>query len=98
MGVRSHDGFDEDRSEGRVQAIVEAPYWLVSDHADRPISSVQQYLEDFWARGMSSSSVESYARDLLRWFRFLRGSGKEWNRVTRDDVREFVTGGVKFSV
>ena len=55
------------------------------------IPSVEQYLQDFWARGMSSSSVESYARDLLRWFRFLWGSGKEWNRVTRDDVREFVT-------
>ncbi len=41
-------------------------------------SSLTQYLQDFWARGRSSSSVESYARDLLRWFRFLWGSGREW--------------------
>lgn len=91
MGVQSHDSFKEDRLEGRVQETLEAPYWLVSDPTGRPIPSVEQYLQDFWARGMSSSSVESYARDLLRWFRFLWGSDREWNRVTRDDVREFVT-------
>jgi len=39
---------------------------------------------------MSSSSVESYARDLLRWFRFLWRSERDWDRVTRDDVRDFV--------
>lgn len=91
MDVRSNYSFDEDPFGGRAQAISEAPYWLVSDPGGRAIPSVQQYLQDFWARGMSSSSVESYARDLLRWFRFLWLSGKEWNRVTRDDVREFVT-------
>jgi site-specific recombinase XerD len=39
---------------------------------------------------MSLSSVESYARDLLRWFRFLWRSDRDWDRVTRDDVRDFV--------
>ena len=39
---------------------------------------------------MSLSSVESYARDLLRWFRFLWVGDREWNRVTSDDVRDFV--------
>lgn len=39
---------------------------------------------------MSLSSVESYARDLLRWFRFLWGSGRNWDRVAQDDVRDFV--------
>ncbi|KRF09321.1 hypothetical protein ASH00_06760 [Arthrobacter sp. Soil782] len=59
---------------------------------DDPIPSVGLYLLDFWARGMSPASVESYARDLLRWFRFLWGVGREWNRVNGDDVRDFVIG------
>lgn len=58
---------------------------------DDPIPSVERYLQDFWARGMSPASVESYARDLLPWFRFLWTAGRDWNRVTRDDVRDFMT-------
>lgn len=91
MGTQSQDSSDDGRHEGSVRAIPVAPYWQVLAPDNRPIPSVDQYLHDFWARGMCSSSVESYARDLLRWFRFLWGSGKEWNRVTRDDVRDFVT-------
>lgn len=78
MGTQSQESLDEDNSQGSVQAILVAPYWLVSDPEDRTVPSVQPYLQDFWARGMSSSSVESYARDLLRWFRFLQ---RGWFRV-----------------
>lgn len=67
-----------------------APHWEVLDRDDASIQSVAQYLQDFWARGMSLSTVESYARDLLRWFRFLWVGDREWNRVTSDDVGDFV--------
>lgn len=91
MGIQSRERSTDGCPEGSVRAIPVAPYWQVLAPGDLPTPSVEQYLRDFWARGMSSSSVESYARDLLRWFRFLWGSGREWNRATRDDVRDFVT-------
>lgn len=90
MGTKSYGSSDEVRSVGRVWAIPVSPYWEVVDRDDASIPSVARYLQDFWARGMSLSSVESYARDLLRWFRFLWVGDREWNRVTSDDVRDFV--------
>lgn len=91
MGIQNQGIVGDLPSVGRVRALPVSPYWEMLDRDDARVPSVERYLQDFWARGMSSSSVESYARDLLRWFRFLWGSGKEWNRVTRDDIREFVT-------
>lgn len=90
MGTKTQDISDDARAKGAVRAIPAAPYWQVLGPDDLPIPSVEQYLLDFWARGMSTASVESYARDLLRWFRFLWASGKVWNPVSRDDVRDFV--------
>lgn len=90
MGIQSHGSSDGVRPGGRVRAIEVAPYWEVLDRDDASIPGVAQYLQDFWARGMSLSSVESYARDLLRWFRFLWVADREWSRVTSDDVRDFV--------
>ena len=90
MGSQNHGNFDRVRAVGRVRSIPVAPYWEVLGCEGVPVPSVESYLRDFWARGMSSSSVESYARDLLRWFRFLWRSERDWDRVTRDDVRDFV--------
>lgn len=90
MATKTQDRSDDARPEGAVKAIPAAPYWQVMGPDGAPIQSVEQYLKDFWARGMSSASVESYARDLLRWFRFLWATGKVWNAVSRDDVRDFV--------
>lgn len=90
LGIQGQGSFGEDRVVGRVGAMPLAPYWEVVGGDGASIPSIEQYLEDCWARGMSSSSVESYARDLLRWFRFLWSSGRDWDRATRDDVRDFV--------
>jgi site-specific recombinase XerD len=90
MGIRRQCNTDDVSPGGRVRARRVAPYWEVLARDGTPIPSVEQYLLDFWARGMSPASVESYARDLLRWHRFLWGAGREWNRVTREDVRDFV--------
>ncbi|POH64692.1 integrase [Cryobacterium zongtaii] len=73
-----------------MRAMPVAPYWEVVDAGSGAVPCVERYLYDFWAKGMSTSSVESYARDLLRWFRFLWDSGRQWDRATRDDVRDFV--------
>ena len=35
-------------------------------------------------------SVRSYAYDLLRWWRFLRAVGVEWDRASAAEVRDFV--------
>ncbi len=90
MGTGQQDSANNVRTAGKIRSIQAAPYWQVLAPDGRPILSVERYLHDFWARGMSTSSVESYGRDLLRWFRFLWGFDKEWNKAGRDDVRAFV--------
>ena len=48
------------------------------------------YLREFVARGGSPLSARSYAFDLLRWWRWLKAIGVEWNRATSADVKDFV--------
>ena len=40
-------------------------------------------------KGLASNSVVSYRRDLLGFFDYLGGQGKQWQNVSRDDVRGF---------
>jgi integrase/recombinase XerD len=87
LSSQSQGNFAEVRAVGRVRAIPVAPYWEVLGCDGVLIPSVESYLQDFWARGMSSSSVESYARDLLRWFRFLWHSDRDWDRARFADAR-----------
>lgn len=51
MGTQSQDILNENSSRNRVQTILVAPYWLVTDPVDRLIPSVQQYLQDFLPAG-----------------------------------------------
>lgn len=75
---------------GRVYEVVAGPFWVVESADGTAVDPIERFLADFWARGMSPSSVESYARALLRWFRFLWSTDTGWERVSRDDVRDFV--------
>ncbi len=75
---------------GRVVELKAGPFWSVEAPGGTSLDSVDRFLTDFWAREMSPSSVESYARALLRWFRFLWATETGWERASRDDVRDFV--------
>jgi integrase len=90
LKATSRDTWAGNTGTGRVRAISIAPYWEVVDAGSMGVLCVERYLYDFWAQGMSLSSVESYARDLLRWFRFLWDSNRQWDRATRHDVGDFV--------
>ncbi|TAL42283.1 MAG: hypothetical protein EPN91_08890 [Salinibacterium sp.] len=78
------------RDQGRVIELPNPPFWILLDAQGQAVEGTEDFLRDFWARGMSQSSVESYARDLLRWFRFIWQSSTPWDRVGRDEVRDFV--------
>ncbi|SLJ76360.1 site-specific integrase [Mycobacteroides abscessus] len=64
--------------------------WLVYDDAEKPVSAIREFLIDFVAQGNSSSSVRSYAYALLRWWRWLRAIGVEWNKATPAEGRDLV--------
>jgi len=75
---------------GRVVPAAGAVPWLVVDPAGVPVEPVRLFLLDFVARGNRTGSVRSYAYDLLRWWRWLRAVGVEWNEVTSGEVRDLV--------
>jgi len=75
---------------GCVRADDGPPAWLVVDDGDEAIEPIRRYLRDLVSRGRSSSSVRSYAYDLLRWWRWLRVIDVEWNKATAVDVKDFV--------
>jgi len=75
---------------GRVIELQAGPFWAVEAPGGSRLDPVDRFLTDFWVRGMSPASVESYARALLRWFRFLWATETGWERASRDDVRDFV--------
>lgn len=64
--------------------------WVVVDSDGRPVEAVARFLREFVARGNRAGSVRSYAFDLLRWWRFLRAVGVEWDKATAAEVRDFV--------
>lgn len=75
---------------GRVVAVEGVVPWLVVDQLGEPVEPVRRFLTDCVARGNPAGSVRSYAFDLLRWWRWLRVIGLEWDRVTSVEVRDFV--------
>ena len=75
---------------GCVRADDGPPPLLVVDDGDEAIEPIRRYLRDLVSRGRSSSSVRSYADDLLRWWRWLRVIDVEWNKATAVDVKDFV--------
>ncbi|MGH3533335.1 MAG: hypothetical protein ACRDQG_01280 [Pseudonocardiaceae bacterium] len=75
---------------GRVAAGDGVVPWLVLDADGRPVEPIARFLRDFVARGNRTSSVRSYAYDLMRWWRFLLVINVEWSRATSAEVRDFV--------
>jgi len=64
------------------------PFELVD--ADGGVAApVAAYLRDVQACGRSEATLRSYGMDLLRWFRFCRASGVEWDQVTRSEAADF---------
>jgi len=64
------------------------PYRLVGP-GGAAVDAVSAWFRDLQAAGRSAATVRSYGMDLLRWFRFLRAAGVEWNRATRAEARDF---------
>lgn len=75
---------------GRVVAADGVVPWLVVDDAGVVVEPIREYLGEFAARGRSPSSVRSYAYDLLRWWRWLRVVGVDWDKVTPSEMKDFV--------
>jgi integrase/recombinase XerD len=65
------------------------PWGVVTDQGVE-LNVVHRYLREFVARGGSPLSIRSYAFDLLRWWRWLKATGVEWNRATSSDVKDYV--------
>lgn len=64
--------------------------WLLVDPDGVPVEPVRRFLADFVARDNSPGSVRSYAYGLLRWWRWLRAVGVEWDKATPAEVRDLV--------
>jgi integrase/recombinase XerD len=75
---------------GRVVPADGPVPWTVVSDIDTEVDAVAQYLREFVARGGSPLSARSYAFDLLRWWRWLKATGVEWNRATSADVKDYV--------
>ncbi len=82
--------------------VIELPRWgrvvpaeggvpcLVVDPEGVPVEPIRRYLVDFVARDNRTGSVRSYAYDLLRWWRWLRVVGVEWDKATPAEARDLV--------
>jgi integrase/recombinase XerD len=75
---------------GRVVSFDGVVPWLVVDDGGVPVEPVWVFLRDFVARGNRPGSVRSYAYVLLRWWRWLRVVGVEWDKATSAEVRDLV--------
>ena len=75
---------------GGVVEVDEPIPWLVVDDAGDPVEPIRRYLGDFVARGRSAASTRSYSYDLLRWWRWLRVVGIDWDKATSAEVKDFV--------
>lgn len=75
---------------GRVERAEGLVPWLVVDDAGTPVEPIRRYLTDFVAQDNSPESVRSYAYGLLRWWRWLRAVGVEWDKATPAEGRDLV--------
>jgi integrase len=64
--------------------------FTITDAAGVPVDAVSEFMRDFSAGDVSSSSCRSYAHDLLRWWRWLAAIGVSWDQAVRTDVRDLV--------
>lgn len=65
---------------GRVVAVDGSVPCLVVDDAGVAVEPICRYLGDLAARRRSASSTRSYAYELLRWWRWLRVIGIDWDQ------------------
>ena len=56
--------------------------WLVVDPDGVAVEPIRRFLFDFVTRDNRAGSVRSYAYVLLRWWRWLRAVGVEWDKAT----------------
>lgn len=75
---------------GRVVSAEGTVPWLLVDEDGRPVEPVRRFLVDFVAQDNSAGSVRSYAYALLRWWRWLRAVGVEWDQATPAEARDLV--------
>jgi integrase len=75
---------------GRVVATDGPVPFVVVDDDGQPVEPIARFLREFVARGHAAGSVRSYAYDLLRWWRFLRGIEVGWDRASSVEARDFV--------
>lgn len=75
---------------GRVVRAEGVVPWLVVDPDGVPVEPVRRFLMDFVARDNRPGSVRSYAYCLLRWWRWLRAVGVEWDQATSAEARDLV--------
>ncbi|MGH3882623.1 MAG: tyrosine-type recombinase/integrase [Pseudonocardiaceae bacterium] len=75
---------------GRVAPAGEGVPWLVVDSDGVPVEAVRRFFVDFVARDSRPESVRSYAYELLRWWRWLRAVGVEWDKATPAEARDLV--------
>ncbi|MQT03495.1 site-specific integrase [Streptomyces jumonjinensis] len=64
------------------------PYRLIDPEGSR-VEPVALYFKDVQAGGSPATTIRSYGMDLLRWWRFLWALGLEWDKVQREDARDF---------
>ncbi len=75
---------------GRVVRAEGVVPWLVVDPDGVAVEPVRRFLMDFVARDNRPGSVRSYAYGLLRWWRWLRAVGVEWDQATSVEARDLV--------
>lgn len=64
--------------------------WVLLDADGSEVVSVSSWLTDLHASDYATSTLRSYAYDLLGWHRFLAAVDVPWRQATRSEVRDWV--------
>lgn len=64
--------------------------WVLLDADGSELDSVSAWLTDLHASDYATSTLRSYAYDLLGWHRFLAAVDVPWRQATRSEVRDWV--------
>jgi len=75
---------------GAVDAADGLVPWVLVDAAGDQVVVASEFLRAMVANDFRASSIRSYALALLRWLRFLWAVDVRWDRVTANEVRDFV--------
>jgi site-specific recombinase XerD len=75
---------------GRVGVVGTAVGLVLFDSDGIEVTAVTEFLASLLASGASRGTAGSYAKALLRWWRFLAAVGIEWGRASRVETRDFV--------